>query len=102
MIYQGLKNYAYDNIDGTTDASAAAYADANIDDYAAKPENGWANWRDALFKNGSNQNYQASVTGGNDKTKFYASLSYANQNGIVDRSGLERMTGNVKRFPSFW
>ena len=95
LIYQGLKNYAYDNIDGTTDASAAAFADANIDDYAAKPENGWANWRDALFKNGSNQNYQASVTGGNDKTKFYASLSYAKQNGIVDRSGLERMTGNV-------
>lgn len=104
MIYQGLKNYAYDNIDGTTDASAAAFADANIDDYAAKPENGWANWRDALFKNGSNQNYQASVTGGNDKTKFYASLSYANQNGIVDRSGLERMTGNVNvshRFGKF-
>lgn len=104
LIYQGLKNYAYDNIDGTTDASAAAFADANIDDYAAKPENGWANWRDALFKNGSNQNYQASVTGGNDKTKFYASLSYANQNGIVDRSGLERMTGNVNvshRFGKF-
>lgn len=104
LIYQGLKNYAYDNIDGTTDASAAAYADANIDDYAAKPENGWANWRDALFKNGSNQNYQASVTGGNDKTKFYASLSYAKQNGIVDRSGLERMTGNVNvshRFGKF-
>jgi 4-hydroxythreonine-4-phosphate dehydrogenase len=37
LIYQGLKNYAYDNIDGTTDASAAAFADANIDDYAAKP-----------------------------------------------------------------
>lgn len=87
LIYQGLKNYAFDNVDGTTDASAAAFADANIDDYAAKPENGWANWRDALFKNGSSQNYQASVTGGNDKTKFYASLSYANQNGIVDRSG---------------
>ena len=104
LIYQGLKNYAYDNIDGTTDASAAAFADANIDDYAAKPENGWANWRDALFKNGSSQNYQASVTGGNDKTKFYASLSYANQNGIVDRSGLERMTGNVNvshRFGKF-
>lgn len=104
LIYQGLKNYAFDNVDGTTDASAAAFADANIDDYAAKPENGWANWRDALFKNGSSQNYQASVTGGNDKTKFYASLSYANQNGIVDRSGLERMTGNVNvshRFGKF-
>ncbi len=94
LIYQGLKNYAWDNVDGTTDASATAFADANIDDYAAKPANGWANWRDALFKNGSNQNYQASVTGGNDKTKFYGSLSYAKQEGIVQQSGLERMTGN--------
>ena len=95
LIYQGLKNYAYDNIEGTTDASATTFADENIDDYAAKPSNGWANWRDALFQTSSNQNYQASINGGTEKTKFYASLSYAKQNGIVDRSGLERMTGNA-------
>ena len=94
LIYQGLKNYAWDNVDGTTDASATAFADKYIDDYAAKPANGWSNWRDALFNNGSNQNYQASVTGGNDKTKFYGSLAYAKQKGIVQESGLERMTGS--------
>ena len=94
LIYQGLKNYAWDNVDGTTDASATAFADKYIDDYAAKPANGWSNWRDALFNNGSNQNYQASVTGGNDKTKFYGSLAYVKQKGIVQESGLERMTGS--------
>lgn len=95
LIYQGLKNYAYDNIDGTTDASATQYADDNIDKFAAKPANGWADWKDALFRNGSHQNYQASVSGGNERTKFYSSLSYGKQNGVVDRSGLERMTGNA-------
>ena len=95
LIYQGLKNYALDNIEGYGETDATAFADGEIDNYAAKPENGWADWRDALFRTGTNQNYQASVSGGNEKTKFYSSLSYAKQNGIVEGSGLERMTGNA-------
>lgn len=103
LIYQGLKNYVFDgnNGDDTSEAAAKAYADAHIDDYAAKPAGGWANWRDAIFKNGSNQNYQASVSGGNEKTKFYSSLSYGKQNGVVDGSNLERMTGNANLSHTF-
>lgn len=103
LIYQGLKNYVFDgnNGDDTSEAAAKAYADAHIDDYAAKPAGGWANWRDAIFKNGSNQNYQASVSGGNEKTKFYSSLSYGKQNGVVDGSSLERMTGNANLSHTF-
>lgn len=97
LIYQGLKNYVYDgNYEGGTDESTAtAYADANIDNYITKPSSGWSNWRDALIKNGSHQNYQASVSGGNQNTQFYASLAYAKQKGLVEGSGLERMTGNA-------
>lgn len=45
LIYQGLKNYVFDgnNGDDTSEAAAKAYADAHIDDYAAKPAGGWAN-----------------------------------------------------------
>ena len=97
LIYQGLKNFVYEgNLEaGTDEATAKAFADSEIDGIAGKPSNGWANWRDVLFRNGSNQNYQASVTGGNEKTRFYSSLSYAKQEGIVEGSGLERMTGNA-------
>ena len=103
LLYQGLKNYVYDGNAGaaTDEAAAVAYADAHIDEYAAKPENGWADWQKALFKTGSHQNYQASVSGGNEKTKFYSSLSYAKQDGVVDRSGLERFTGNANLSHSF-
>ena len=103
LIYQGLKNYVLDGNNGAdiSDAAAKAFADAHIDDYAAKPANGWADWRDAIFKNGSNQNYQASVSGGNEKTKFYSSLSYGKQNGVVDGSNLERMTGNANLSHTF-
>ena len=76
-----------------TDANA--YAQKNIDKYAAEPANGWTNWRDILFKTGSHQNYELSAQGGTDKTKFYTSLSYTKQEGVTLGSGLERMTGNA-------
>lgn len=103
LIYEGLKNFVRDgNLDGATDEAAAkAFADANIDDYITKPSTGWTDWRDILFKNGSQQNYEASVTGGSDKTQFYTSLAYGKQEGIVNRSGLERMTGNANLSHSF-
>lgn len=103
LIYEGLKNYVYDGNNGadTSDAAAKKFADANIDQYASKPAAGWSDWRDAIFKNGSNQNYQASVAGGSDRTKFYSSLSYGKQNGVVEGSGLERITGNANLSHSF-
>lgn len=97
LIYEGLKNYALDPSGGgyTTDADAVAYADGKIDKYAAKPANGWTDWKDLLFKTGSHQNYQIGVSGGSEKTQFYTSLSYTKQEGITPNTGLERMTGSA-------
>lgn len=52
LIYQGLKNFVYEgNLEaGTDEATAKAFADSEIDGIAGKPSNGWANWRDVLFK----------------------------------------------------
>lgn len=94
LLTLGLKNYAMYNLK-EDEATATQYAASNIDTYAAKPSAGWTNWRDLIFKTGSHQNYEVNVSGGTDKTKFYGSLSYAKQEGIVPLSGLERMTGNV-------
>lgn len=103
LIYEGLKNYVLDgNYDGGTDeATAIAFADSEIDGIISKPEGGWTNWRDELLKNGSQQNYEASVTGGNEKTQYYASLAYGKQEGVFNRSGLERMTGNANLSHTF-
>ena len=78
-----------------SDADAATFADQNIEDFASKPSTGWTDWKDLLFRNGSHQNYQLSVSGGNDRTKFYTSVAYTNQEGIIYKQGLERFTGNA-------
>lgn len=94
LLQEGLKNYAlYDQ--GKTEEEAEAYAAANIDTYAAEPEGGYTDWKSLLFGTGSHQNYEVSVDGGNDNTRFYASASYLKQDGIVSTQGLERMTGSA-------
>ena len=92
-IYNGL--YAGQIRKGKTEAEATEYADANIDDYAPVPWCGFVDWDDVLFKKGSHQQYEASLSGGTDKFKYYSSLSYLKQDGITRRSGLERLTGRL-------
>lgn len=47
-------------------------------------------WQDALFQNGHIQNHQLSFSGGANKTTYYTSLNYFDQQGIVLGSGLKR------------
>lgn len=94
LLWTGLKNYGLYN-SKMTDADANTFANENIDRFASKPSTGWTDWKDLLFQNGSHQNYQFSVSGGNERTKFYASTAYTNQEGIVHKQGLERFTGNA-------
>ena len=92
-IYNGL--YAGQIRKGKTEQEATAYADDNIDDYAPIPWCGFIDWDDVLFKKGSHQQYEASVSGGADKFKYYSSIAYLKQDGITHRSGLERLTGRL-------
>ena len=94
LLWTGLKNYGL-YTGNMSDADAATFADQNIEDFASKPSTGWTDWKDLLFRNGSHQNYQLSVSGGNDRTKFYTSVAYTNQEGIIYKQGLERFTGNA-------
>ena len=41
-----------------------------------------------MFQKGHHSTYEASISGGTDKFKYYSSLSYLKQNGIVSTSGL--------------
>ncbi|GJM63734.1 TonB-dependent receptor [Persicobacter diffluens] len=49
-------------------------------------------WFDLAFQPGRTSNYQLSAQGGNDKTKFFASVGYFNQEGIVKGSDFERFS----------
>lgn len=80
---------------GKTEQEAQDYADKSIDKYAPVPWSGYTDWGDYLFKKGSHSSYEASVSGGTDKFKYYSSLTYLKQEGIVKTSGLERTTGRL-------
>lgn len=50
----------------------------------------YTNWADETYGTGSQQNYQASVSGGNDKTTYYISGGYQNENGIIAPASYDR------------
>ena len=92
-IYNGL--VAGQMRDKATEAEAIAYADQNIDKYAPIPWCGFIDWDDIMFQKGSHQTYEASISGGTDKFKYYSSLSYLKQDGISLNSGLSRISGRL-------
>lgn len=49
-------------------------------------------WQNVLLRTAPMQQYQLSVSGGSDRTKFRISGSFLNQDGIVDRSFYKRFT----------
>ncbi len=53
------------------------------------------NWEDVFFHRGITQSHQLSASGGNDKTRFYASLGYFDQTGIVRATGIQRYSGRI-------
>lgn len=95
------RQYIYDGLiagqlrNGKSEADARAYADKEIDDYAPIPWCGYQDWDDIMFKKGNHQSYEASISGGTDRFKYYSSLSYLNQEGISINSGLERVSGRL-------
>lgn len=71
-------------------ADPTGYADGEIDKYASVPSMGYTDWRKELLRTAIQQDYEASVSGGNEKTTFYASLGYNSQEGLAKNSSLDR------------
>lgn len=53
------------------------------------------NWFDAAFKQGTTQNHEISISGGNEKTRQYISLGYFNQDGTVLGSSFKRINSQI-------
>ena len=104
LLLLGLKNYALYK-EGKSETDAETFANNNIEDFASKPIVGydqsgkpikeWTDWKSLLIKRGHHQNYQVSLSGGGESTRFYTSLSYMKQTGIFSNQGMERFTGNA-------
>lgn len=51
----------------------------------------WIDWVDEVMgKNGVQQNYNLSITGGTEKTKVFASLNYNNEEGLIKNDNQKR------------
>lgn len=91
LLYEGLYNYALDK----QMKSSSEYAGQEIGKYAYVPELGYTDWRKELLRTAIHQNYEASVSGGNERTTFYASLGYNSQEGLAKNSSLDRYSARL-------
>ncbi len=120
----GLSYFAYDNYPLASDSQAEAlhreawfnygtinptawssefstlenYVDAKVqENFPAKDESKYIykDWEDVLFRIGVAQDYEYSLSGGNEKSKIYASIGYTNHQGIVLTDNLERISTTI-------
>ena len=61
----------------------------NPDDFTKGPDE---NWEKNALRRGYAQQYDLAANGGNDKTKFYASLGWANQESILIKNDYDRVS----------
>ena len=59
---------------------------------AGAPELPDTDWQKEIFSTGVQQQYSLSAAGGTDKSRFYVSGGYFNQQGVVKNSGFERFS----------
>lgn len=52
-------------------------------------------WQSEIFRDAPVQNHQISFSGGDENLKYFASLNYFDQQGVVDNSGIKRYTGRM-------
>ncbi len=52
-------------------------------------------WQDEIFQRGANNQVNLSANGGNEKTRFYVSGSYSDQEGIIKTNRFRRYSGRL-------
>ncbi|WP_301927797.1 SusC/RagA family TonB-linked outer membrane protein [Ferruginibacter sp.] len=68
---------------GWTDAQVADLRKINV------------NWDDYVFRKGNTQSHQLSLSGGSEKTTFYSSLGYYNEEGITIATGIKKYNARL-------
>ena len=63
-----------------------------VGDFLLTPDN----WEDEGYRTGRRQEYNLSAAGSTDRSSYYASLAYLNEEGITKASDLERFTGRLR------
>ncbi len=80
----------YGDVDPSTLTYAAPFTQEEIDAVGEGTD-----WLDVIMRNGSINEHNISITGGNDKTTVYTSLNYYNNKAILENSLFSRYTGRI-------
>ncbi|SHF85322.1 iron complex outermembrane recepter protein [Fodinibius roseus] len=67
-----------------------AGADPSVLDFGSTTD-----WQDRIYRNALTQEYSLGYGGGNETTNYRLSMGYMDQEGLVESSGLERLTGRL-------
>ncbi|MDR0810819.1 MAG: TonB-dependent receptor [Paludibacter sp.] len=101
QMYIDADNYAKDLASGNWGSANAAPADvltyqvAGVTELDIYNDGSYTNWLDVILQNGLTQNYVASVSGGNQKTSFNASLGAMYEEGLLKNDYLDRYNGKL-------
>lgn len=80
--YQQVLNELYD----------AGASNASVGERVDEIQGDGTNWQDELFREAPVQNHNLSLAWGTESSKYYVSLNYFNQDGVVISSGIERFS----------
>jgi TonB-linked SusC/RagA family outer membrane protein len=117
---KGKLQVTYDGFAGFSNASklhkllnAKEFVEISNEKYENKGSSGPAvfdphgpdtNWNDYIYRTAFQQNHTIAATGGTEKSQYYASLGYSDQEGIVRASNQKRYTlsANVTQAANKW
>ena len=110
--YPGTWGYQYYN-DGHINYNSGKYTGSPedyahpgwyYDEYGNATELGVADWQDEIFQTAFQQDYNLSVSGGDDKGYYSYSGNYTKQDGTIKNSGYERysLRANISRHIYNW
>ncbi len=64
-------------------------------DFAAGSLGGNSDWQEEIFRTSNIQDYSLGMSGGDEKTRFYASLSFHQNEGIIKKSQFDRYSARI-------
>ncbi len=86
---------AFDKVLNTLDMASASELRAS--GLVGTEQDGGANtnWQDEVLRTGLSHNHNVSISGGNQKTKYMASVNYMNRQGTVRGTGMNRVNART-------
>jgi TonB-linked SusC/RagA family outer membrane protein len=60
--------------------------------FVDRTKTGFTNWNDEIFGTGNQQSYQLSFSGGNEKSRYFTSGGYQQEDGIVSPASYKRLS----------